>query len=72
MALKKGDKTNFATLEKACKAGHLALMECQDTDTGEYRAVICAVGYDNGEYVFTPLGHLCTGNPFEQYTPPTP
>jgi Family of unknown function (DUF6117) len=72
MALKPGDKTNFETLKRACLNGDLALMECKDTATGEYRAVICAVGWDpdSKQDIFSPLGHLTPGNPFEIYTPP--
>jgi hypothetical protein len=32
--------------------------------------VICAVGRDDDEFVFTPFGHLADGNPFEIYSPP--
>jgi len=33
--------------------------------------VVCAVGCgDNGDYAFTPFGHLAEGNPFETYRPP--
>lgn len=70
MALKPGDKQNFKTLLEAAEKGHLALMECKDSKTGEYRAVICAVNAYGSEYGFVPIGHLCTGNPYEDYTPP--
>ncbi len=45
-------------------------MECTDIATGEPRYVICAVGRDDGDYVFTPFGHLADGDPFEIYRPP--
>jgi len=45
-------------------------MECADAATGETRYVICAVGRDDGDYVFTPFGHLADGDPYEAYTPP--
>lgn len=51
------------------RTGHLALMECADAVTGEPRYVICAVGGD-GNYVFTPFGHLADGNPYDAYVPP--
>lgn len=70
MALKPGDKTNFETLLQAAKNGDLALIESADAETGEYRAVLCAVGWQDGEYIMTPFGHLCTGNPWEQYKDP--
>lgn len=61
---------NLQTLLRAAQAGHLALMECTDAATGAVRYVICAVGRDQGDFVFTPFGHLADGNPYEQYVPP--
>lgn len=74
MAIKPGDRTNFETLLRAAHNGDLALMECKDTATGEYRAVICAYYKDpkSNDYIFSPFGHLATDNPYEQYTPPEP
>ena len=63
-------RANFQTLLRAANSGDLALMECTDVATGEPRYVICAVGRDDGEFVFTPFGHLADGNPFELYSPP--
>jgi hypothetical protein len=70
MAIKDSDRSNFETLLRAAQNGDLALVECQDKATDEYRAVICAVGYEDGEYVMTPFGHLVTQNPFDIYVPP--
>lgn len=63
-------RANFQTLLRAATGGDLALMECTEIATGETRYVICAVGRDDGDYVFTPLGHLADENPFELYRPP--
>ena len=63
-------RSNFQTLLRAAADGNLALMECADSTTGETRYVICAVGRDDGDYVFTPFGHLADGDPYEAYTPP--
>lgn len=63
-------RANFETLLHAAASGDLALMECTEIATGEVRYVICAVGRDDGDYVFTPFGHLADGNPFELYRPP--
>jgi hypothetical protein len=41
MALKEADIANFETLQRAFKDGSLALVECQDFKTGEYRALRC-------------------------------
>lgn len=62
---------NFLTLLRAAEHGDLALMECTDAQTGEPRYVICAVGREGSDYLFTPFGHLHDGNPFEAYLPPT-
>ena len=61
---------NFQTLLRAAESGDLALMECTDTATGEPRYVICAVGRHDGDYMFTPFGHLADGNPYDAYFPP--
>lgn len=63
-------RENFETLLRAAADGNLALLECADTATGETRYVICAVSRDDGDYVFTPFGHLADGDPYEAYTPP--
>lgn len=71
MAIKKGDAANFTTLLRAAKEGDLGLLECKDAKTGEYRAVICAFSMDeHGATTMTPFGHMCLGNPFEDYIPP--
>ena len=64
-------RANFETLLRAAADGSLALMECADALTGEPRYVICAVGCDGAEFVFTPFGHLADGNPFDAYLPPS-
>lgn len=71
MAIPAAYAANFQTLLDAASHGDLALMECTDAVTGEPRYVICAVGYEKGEYVMTPFGHLHDGNPYEAYIPPT-
>jgi len=63
-------RANFQTLLRAAESGDLALMECMEAVTGETRYVICAVGCDDGDFVFTPFGHLAEGNPFEFYRAP--
>ena len=64
-------RANFATLLRAAADGNLALMECADAVTSEPRYVICAVGRDGKDFVFTPFGHLADGNPFAAYVPPS-
>ena len=70
MSISDHARENFETLLRAAADGNLALLECADTATGETRYVICAVGRDDGDYVFTPFGHLADGDPYEAYTPP--
>lgn len=65
-------RTNFHTLLRAAADGNLALMECLDSRTGEPRYVLCAVGHDGTDRVFTPFGHLADGNPYDAYLPPDP
>ena len=65
-------RANFQTLLRAAADGNLALLECADAETGAVRYVICAVGRDGGEFLFTSFGHLADGNPYEAYRPPEP
>ncbi|MDX8500864.1 DUF6117 family protein [Mesorhizobium sp. VK4C] len=65
-------RANFQTLLRAAADGNLALMECLDAQTAQPRYVICAVGRDGPDYVFTPFGHLAEGNPYDAYRPPDP
>lgn len=55
MSISDHARANFQTLLRAANSGDLALMECTDVTTGEPRFVICAVGRDHGELVFTPV-----------------
>ena len=72
MAIPEPYRRNFETLLRAAADGNLALLECRDAQTGVPRYVVTAVGRDEGDYVMTPFGHLCDGNPFEDYIPPDP
>ena len=71
MTITAGYATNFETLRRASFDGNLALMECTDAATGKPVITICAVGKDNGEYVFTPLAKMFDGNPYEELAPPS-
>lgn len=72
MSIPKGHKTNLKTLIRAAKDDSLAVMECQDRATGKTVNVLCCVGFDNGEYVFTPFATMFDGNPFDMLNPPDP
>lgn len=65
-------RSNFEMLLRAAGDGNLALMECADAASGEPRYVLCAVGRDGPDYVFTPFGHMAVGNPYDAYLPPDP
>jgi len=64
-------RANFQTLLRAAADDALALMECADAKTGEPRYVVCAVGRDGTDFIFTPFGHLADGNPYDAYLPPS-
>ena len=70
MAIPDPYRRNFETLLRAAADNTLALLECRDVATGEARYVLCAVGREGGDYVMTPFGHLCDGNPYDVYLPP--
>ncbi len=71
MALLPGHRISFNILLEAARNGDLALVESKDAKTGEYRAMICAISFDGREYFITPFGHLCNGDPYEEYIDPT-
>ncbi len=71
MSIPEHARVNFQTLLRAAPDGNLALMECIDTVIGEPRYVICAVGRDGADFVFTPFGHLAAGNPYDAYVGPS-
>lgn len=70
MAIPDHANANFQTLLRAAQDGNLALVECNDTITGDARYVICAVGRNRRGIVMTPFGHLADGNPHDAYLPP--
>ena len=63
-------RANFQTLLRAAADGNLALLECTDAATSAPRYVVCAVGRDGDDFLFTPFGHLAEGNPYVAYIPP--
>lgn len=71
MALAK-HHNNFATLRRAWEGNNVALMECRRRSDGADVALICAVGREGDDYVFTPLAEMVNGNPYDMYDPPTP
>lgn len=46
-------------------------MECIDAMSAEPRFVICAVGRDGTDFLFTPFDHLADGDPYDAYLPPS-
>lgn len=64
MAISESYKANFNTLQRAMQDGNVAIMECVDAKTGKPVIAICAVGRENGEYVFSPLLRCSTGTHF--------
>jgi hypothetical protein len=67
-----GYRTNFHTMLKAAGNGDLALMECQDNASKKKVYVVCMVGRENGQYIFTPVAKMFDGNPYEEVNPPDP
>ena len=68
MALGNGDKHNFETLKLACKNNDLALVQSTRKADGKKVALVCAVGKDGKEYVFSPVAVMIEGNPYEDFT----
>jgi hypothetical protein len=71
MALDRGAKGNFETLQDAAKRGRLALVECADVGTGEVVSVVCAVvNESDGIYEMVPVARLFNGNPYDEILSP--
>ena len=70
MAIPEDARANFQTLVRAAQAGDLALLECQDAATNEPPYVVCAIGREKGDFLFTPFGHLAPDDPYQAYRPP--
>lgn len=67
-----GYRKNFNTLLRAAENGDLALVECTDAKTGEPKYVLTAMQREkDGQITMVPFGHLCDGNPYEEYLPPS-
>ena len=71
MTLATGHRDNLDTIMRAARAHDLAVLECQDRATHEPVPVLVAIHLDNdGQYVFTPLARLFTGNPYAELIGP--
>lgn len=69
-----GDKDNFATLRLANKHGHLALVSMIEKESGEPRAVLCAMSSIEGDpdnLRPMPLAIMIWDNPFDRFHDPT-
>ncbi len=72
-AIEPGYRINFQTLQNACKAGSLALLDCRDKATGLPVRVIVAVNDEpDGGCSFVPLARMFDGNPYDELDPPDP
>ena len=61
----------FEQLKKAMFDGNVALMAGLDAKTMEPRSILALVSHEDGEFLMTPVGHLCPAdNPYEAYIPP--
>jgi len=70
MPLNEAEKANFETLQGAFEDGNVALLETTRIDDGSRAVLLCAIGYVDEEYLFTPFAEMVDGNPYEIYTPP--
>jgi hypothetical protein len=71
MALRDGDKMNFATLQKVFANGDSCIIEAQ-TVGGNYVAVICArtCNDEDGTILLIPFARMFEGDPFEEVVMP--
>ena len=71
MAIPPGHLKNFETLKRAFKSGDVALMECNDSKTGEAVTVICMTNRVEDAIEFVPAARFFNGNPYDELNPPT-
>ncbi len=70
--LRKGDKANFATMQRAHENGDLCLASSVRKADGAQVALVCAAGQEpNGDYILSPLAVMVEGNPYELFEDPT-
>jgi hypothetical protein len=65
-------QANFTTLQKACRAGRLAVLDCQDKKTGKSVPVIVALNLGGSGCEFVPLARMFSGSPYAELNPPGP
>ncbi len=71
MALRKSDKKNFATLTRAFRQGHVALVDVLRLKDRKKIAAVCAIQPNpDGTITMIPLAALVEGNPFVEFAPP--
>ena len=70
MAIPAGYKTNFKTLERAVKAGRVALVECKDAVSEVPVYVICMLNRVKKKIEMVPVARLFDGNPYDELIPP--
>lgn len=69
--LRKGDKANFSTLEKASSQDDLALVSAVRKSDNAQVALVCAMSRDEEDIRPVPLAVMVEGNPFEDFYDPT-
>jgi len=68
-----GYKANFETFKRAFDAGHVALVECKDSRTGEKVAALCAISRDDqGMIDIVPFARLHSIEDLNTLQPPAP
>lgn len=69
MAITDEEKEAFNELERTFENKRAALAECYDLKTKARVVVVCHLRFD-GEYVFTPLAKLFSGDPTKEVSAP--
>jgi len=77
--LRKGDKKNFETLQKAMRNGDVAILSSRRKSDGKQVALVCAINRPTGHFrgspeaVVTPvpLAVMIEGNPYGDFEDPT-
>lgn len=70
MAIPDGYKANLETIIRAAKDDNLSLVECTDKKTGKTVIALCAMSFEDGDYLIAPFAKMFDGNPYDELDPP--
>ena len=69
--IKKAEKKNFETMQRAMRNGDVCIMVCTRVDNNREKLVVCVVNRPpDGSIELAPMAEMLDGEPYEIYKPP--